>query len=219
MSRKPEERDKPPGEGSADAARDSFAVSRRAFLQTIGATAGVASLSLDPSKARAEAGPPSIGPGPAKLALKINGQAKTVEVEPRTTLLDAIRDGLDMTGSKKVCDRGSCGACTVMVDGESVCSCMMLAADARGAEITTIEGIAGADGKLDPIQAAFIEHDASQCGFCTPGFVVRCKSFLNENPKPSLDQIKEGLAGNICRCGTYTHIFAAVQQVAGVKEA
>lgn len=195
-------------------------VSRRAFLQTVGFAAGAAALPVKSAAAQAAspANADALGPGLAKLTLKINGQAKAVEIEPRLTLLETLRDKLDLTGSKLVCDRGSCGGCTVLVDGESVCSCMMLAVDARGKEVTTIEGLAKADGTLDRVQEGFIEHDAQQCGFCTPGFVMRAHAFLKENPKPSLDEIKDGLSGNICRCGTYTHVFAAVM-TASKKEA
>lgn len=211
MSKPPEEREgSPPASG----------LSRRGFLQGVGVTAGIAAIPLQVRSARAaeEGKLAGIGPDAVPIALDVNGQSKTVNVEPRTTLLDALRDHLDMTGSKKVCDRGACGACTVLIDGESVCSCMMLAADARGKKIATIEGLAKPDGTLHPLQEAFIETDALQCGFCTPGFIMRSKAFLAENPAPSLDDVKHGLAGNICRCGTYTHVFQAVLQAAG-KEA
>jgi aerobic-type carbon monoxide dehydrogenase small subunit (CoxS/CutS family) len=147
--------------------------------------------------------------------LKVNGAAKTVTVEPRVTLLRALRNHLDLTGAKEVCDRGGCGACTVLLDGEPVCSCLMLAADAVGREITTVEGL-GTPEKMSPVQAAFVECDALQCGFCTPGFVVASTAFLNKNksPNPSLDEIKAGLAGNLCRCGTYGRVFEAVQKAA-----
>jgi aerobic-type carbon monoxide dehydrogenase small subunit (CoxS/CutS family) len=140
-----------------------------------------------------------------------------VTVEPRVTLLRALRNHLDLTGAKEVCDRGGCGACTVLLDGEPVCSCLMLAADAVGREITTVEGL-GTPQKMSPVQAAFVECDGYQCGFCTPGMVVASTAFLNKNkkPDPSIDEIKAGLAGNLCRCGTYGRIFEAVQKAAKV---
>jgi aerobic-type carbon monoxide dehydrogenase small subunit (CoxS/CutS family) len=154
-----------------------------------------------------------LGPDPVLLALKVNGMARTVSVEPRVTLLRALRNHLDLTGAKEVCDRGGCGACTVLVDGEPVCSCLMLAADAVGREVTTVEGL-GTPEKLSPLQAAFVECDALQCGFCTPGFVVSGTALLRRNPSPSLDDVKAGLAGNLCRCGTYPRVFEAVQKAA-----
>jgi len=192
------------------AGRSGF--SRRSFLQGMGLAASVASLPFNVRAGRAdEVGKGGgVGPGPVQMTLKINGQAAAVEAEPRMTLLEVLREKLDLTGSKLVCDRGSCGACTVMIDGQSVNSCMLLAIDAQGKDITTIEGLVHPDGKLDRVQEGFIEHDAQQCGFCTPGFVMRAHGFLKENPKPTLEQIREGLSGNICRCGTYTHVFAAV---------
>lgn len=196
----------------AEASAESGNLSRRGFLQTVGLAAGAVAVPGGIGRvSAAEAGASGAqGPGPIKLKLKINGAPKTVEAEPRLTLLEVLRDKLDMTGSKVVCDRGACGGCTVMLGGESVCSCMMLAVDAQGKDITTIEGLAKPDGTLDPVQAAFIEHDAMQCGFCTPGLVMRSRAFLNENPHPTLEEVKRGLAGNICRCGTYPNVFAAV---------
>ncbi len=147
---------------------------------------------------------------PQMIQLHINGKKHTVQVEPRTTLLGVLRDGLDLTGTKEVCDRGQCGACTVMLDGKTVLSCMILAVDARGKKITTVEGLA--DGQnLSPVQQAFAEKDALMCGFCTPGLVMSATALLHNNPNPNLDEIKEGLSGNLCRCGTYPKVFEAVQ--------
>jgi xanthine dehydrogenase YagT iron-sulfur-binding subunit len=130
------------------------------------------------------------------------------------TLLEVLRDRLDMTGTKLVCDRGSCGACTVILDGQPVNACLTLAVDAHASVVETVEGLAQ-DGRLHPVQQAFIEEDALQCGFCTPGFVVSGTALLAKNPNPTLDEIKDGLAGNLCRCGTYSRIFEAVQKTAG----
>jgi xanthine dehydrogenase YagT iron-sulfur-binding subunit len=131
-----------------------------------------------------------------------------VEVEPRVTLLDALRQDLDVTGAKRVCDRGTCGACTMLVDGKPVYACTMLAIDAQGAKITTVEGLATSG--LHPLQQAFVDHDGLQCGFCTPGFVVACKAFLDKHPRPTREDVEHGLGGNLCRCGTYAGIREAV---------
>ena len=186
--------------------------SRRSFLKTAGAGAAASTLAAGV----AQSAPPTVlGPDAVPLTLKINGAVKTVTVEPRVTLLRALRNHLDLTGAKEVCDRGGCGACTVMLDGNTVCSCLMLAADAVGHEITTVEGI-GTPEKMSPVQAAFVECDGYQCGFCTPGMVVASTAFLNKNKKtdPSIAEIKAGLAGNLCRCGTYGRIFQAVKLAA-----
>jgi xanthine dehydrogenase YagT iron-sulfur-binding subunit len=164
------------------------------------------------------AGPAALGPAPVPIALTINGKLHHISVEPRVLLADALRDRLGLTGTKVVCGRGACGACTVMVDGETACSCLMLAAEMQGKSITTIEGLA-ADGRLTPLQQAFVAADALQCGFCTSGMVVSCKALLDRNPKPSREQIREAIAGNLCRCGTYPHVFEAVERAAGLRQA
>jgi xanthine dehydrogenase YagT iron-sulfur-binding subunit len=153
------------------------------------------------------------GPAKTPVQLMVNGKTQSVEVEPRVTLLDALRDQLDLTGAKRVCDRATCGACTVIVDGKPVYSCTMLAIEGQGRKITTVEGLVQA-GKLHPVQQAFIDNDAQQCGFCTPGFVVACKAFLDANPRPTAEQVEKGLGGNLCRCGTYVGVRAAVAQAA-----
>ena len=153
------------------------------------------------------------GPGKVPLALTVNGKKYAAEVEPRVTLLEALRGELDLTGAKRVCDRGTCGACTVIVDGKTSYSCSVLAIEAQGKSITTVEGLMEGE-KLHPIQQAFIDNDAQQCGFCTPGFVVACKAFLDKNPSPTPEQVKHGLGGNLCRCGTYVGVRAAVLQAA-----
>jgi len=136
-----------------------------------------------------------------------------LNVEPRVTLLDALRDRLNYTGAKKVCDRGTCGACTVLMDGKAVYACMVLAVDAQGRNIQTVEGLSQGS-ELHPVMRAFVEHDAQQCGYCTPGFVVAVKAFLDENPNPTYEQVKDGLGGNLCRCGTYVGIRKAVLEAA-----
>jgi xanthine dehydrogenase YagT iron-sulfur-binding subunit len=139
--------------------------------------------------------------------------SKALDVEPRVTLLDALRNELDITGAKRVCDRTTCGACTVIMDGKSVYSCSVLAIDAQGKEITTVEGLAK-DAQLHPVQQAFVDNDGQQCGYCTPGFVVACKAFLDKNPNPTIEQVRKGLGGNLCRCGTYVGVTHAVLQAA-----
>ncbi|MET0619332.1 MAG: (2Fe-2S)-binding protein [Thermoanaerobaculia bacterium] len=160
----------------------------------------------------------SVGPGPAPLELKVNGAVHKLSVEPRVTLVGALRDRLGLTGTKSVCGRGACGACTVLVDGKAVCSCLTLAHEVAGREIVTIEGLAK-DGRLSPIQQAFVEADALQCGFCTSGMIISCKVLLDSNPKPGRDEIRAAVAGNLCRCGTYPHVIDAVEKVAGVRTA
>jgi xanthine dehydrogenase YagT iron-sulfur-binding subunit len=153
---------------------------------------------------------------PALISLKINGESKSLELDPRTTLLDALRDHLDLTGSKKGCDQGQCGACTVLVDGRRVLSCLTLAAAVQQQDITTIEGLAQAGG-LHPMQAAFIECDAFQCGYCTPGQILSAVAMIQEAAGEHLTdaEIRERLSGNICRCGAYPNIVAAVRHVMG----
>lgn len=187
-------------------------VSRRSFMKTVGAGVIISS-TITPTDlikaASASERDQVIGPDRVKLDLSINGKKHALEVETRTTLAEALRDKLDLTGTKVVCDRGSCGGCTVLANGEPICSCMMLACDASGLEIATIEGLAVGD-KLHPVQECFIEHDALQCGFCTPGMIMSCKALLDRNPKPTIEDARAAVAGNLCRCGTYPHVFEAV---------
>jgi xanthine dehydrogenase YagT iron-sulfur-binding subunit len=150
----------------------------------------------------------------APLVLTVNGAEQKLTVEPRTTLLDLLRTKLNVTGPKDVCDRGACGACTVIVDGQPRVSCMLLAHDCAGKKIETVEGI-GSPEKPHALQKAFAECDALQCGFCTPGMVTSLKCLVDKNPKPSLDEIKYAVSGNVCRCGTYTRIFEAAQKATG----
>lgn len=148
-----------------------------------------------------------------QITLTINGKEHTLVVEPQETLIDVLRDKLNLTGTKKVCDRGECGGCTVLMDGNPVYSCMYPAFRADGTDIKTIEGMATKD-KLHPLQQAFIDNDAYQCGFCTPGFIMASEGLLKKKPDPDLEQIKKGLSGNLCRCGNYAKIYQAVGQAA-----
>jgi carbon-monoxide dehydrogenase small subunit/xanthine dehydrogenase YagT iron-sulfur-binding subunit len=149
-----------------------------------------------------------IGPEVARIELHINGKPVAVEIDPATTLVEVLRDTLGLTGTKIGCDRGACSACTVWVDGEVISSCMTFALDVRGKQVVTIEGLA-ADGALHPVQQAFIEHDALQCGFCTPGIVMSCARLVDRNPNCTLDDVKRAVSGHLCRCGTYPNIFTA----------
>lgn len=188
-------------------------VSRRDFLKISGISA--ASVPVLGTKVVQAAGTPVkvYGPGKTPVTLTVNGKKHSLQLEPRVTLLDALRDNLDMTGSKRVCDRGECGSCTVLLDGKPVYACSVLAIDAQGKPITTVESMLQG-GKLHPVQQAFVDHDGSQCGFCTPGFVVACKALLDKHPNPSPEQIRHSLSGNFCRCGTYFGIRHAIAQAA-----
>ncbi|MEN3289410.1 MAG: xanthine dehydrogenase YagT iron-sulfur-binding subunit [Bradyrhizobium sp.] len=150
-------------------------------------------------------------PRPISITLTVNGEPRTLDVAPWTTLLDLLRDRLDLTGSKKGCDHGQCGACTVLIDGRRVVSCLTLAVMKDGAEVTTIEGLAKGD-TLHPLQQAFIDHDAFQCGYCTPGQICSAAGLIAEGRAKSKDEIRELMSGNICRCGAYPNIVAAIEQ-------
>jgi aerobic-type carbon monoxide dehydrogenase small subunit (CoxS/CutS family) len=159
------------------------------------------------------------GPGPVPIQLKVNGQALSTTAEPCLTLLQVLREKLGFTGAKQVCDRATCGACTVLADGMRVYSCSMLAIDAQDLAITTVESLA-ANGHLDALQQAFVNADASQCGYCTSGFIMSAKAFLAENPHPTLEELRKGMCGNLCRCGTYAGIaeaLLAVSQAGGER--
>jgi len=191
-------------------------LSRRAFLSRGAGLAIAAPIVTDtglPAPQGAAADVKILGPEKIPIALRVNGKAHTLSVEPRVTLLEALRTHLDYTGAKQVCDRGTCGACTVIIGGKEINACAVLAVEAQGKDILTIEGLS-TTGKLHPIQEAFIEHDATQCGFCTPGFVVACKAFLDKNPNPTMADVEKGLGGNLCRCGTYVGIREAVLSAA-----
>jgi xanthine dehydrogenase YagT iron-sulfur-binding subunit len=195
---------------TGDGAR-SNALSRRAFFHGAGvvAAAGMIGEAAAAAGARSAAEPVRFA-GEVEIELSINGALQKLKVEPRTTLLNALRNHCQppLTGTKLVCDRGSCGACTVHLDGKPVYSCMTLAVDAVGRRITTIEGLSK-PGELNEVQRAFCEHDAAMCGFCTPGFVMSLSACLDAKPASSLDEIKHAVAGNLCRCGTYPHVFEA----------
>ena len=202
---------KPPTDDLNKKKKSAF--SRRGFLQGLGAGTGVLSTGILVEEAEAAPSTPIAGPGLVDITLDINGKATKISAEPRTTLLDALRNQLNMTGAKRVCDRGTCGACTMIVDKKVVYGCTMLAIDAQGKKIETIEGLAP-EGRLHPVSQAFWDNDAQQCGYCTPGFVMAAKGFLDRNPNPTYEQVKKGLGGNLCRCGTYVGVRKAVLQAA-----
>jgi aerobic-type carbon monoxide dehydrogenase small subunit (CoxS/CutS family) len=198
----------------------AMGITRRGFLKGAGFTAagsalldGVQGLQQE-ARAAATRDVKEYGPEPFPVTLHINGKERALQIEPRTTLAEALRAGLNMTGTKVSCDRGVCSSCTVWLDKMPVNSCMMLAIDAVGHQITTIEGIA-ADEHLHPLQAAFVRHDAMQCGFCTPGMVMSCAALLDENPHPTEEDVRLAVSGNLCRCGAYPKIFAATLDAAG----
>jgi xanthine dehydrogenase YagT iron-sulfur-binding subunit len=200
-----------------------LALSRRSFLKSAGGVAAGGAiahglLSNPASAKRASAEDVEILEGEIALKLSINGETREIKVEPRTTLLNALRNHCDppLTGTKLVCDRGQCGACTVHVDGKPAYACMLLAADMRGRDVRTIEGL-GTSQDLTPLQQAFWKNDASMCGFCTPGFVMAISACLRKNPAATLSEIKQGCSGNVCRCGTYPHIFKAALEVVGSR--
>lgn len=189
-------------------------VSRRAFMKGAGASAiGAALLESGLAQAAQEGAGAAeankvLGPGAIPVNLSVNGRDISVRVDPATTLVEVLRNELGLTGTKIGCDRGACSACTVWLDGEPAGSCMTLTLDARGRKITTIEGLAEGD-RLHPVQQAFVEHDALQCGFCTPGMVMSCAALLNRKPDANLDDVKSAISGHLCRCGTYPNIFKA----------
>jgi xanthine dehydrogenase YagT iron-sulfur-binding subunit len=195
----------------------SSGVSRRDFMKISAVTAAVP-LVLGINVVEAAGEDVTLhGPGKVPVTLNVNGKKLSADLEPRVTLLDALREQFDLTGAKRVCDRGACGACTVLLDGRPVYACSVLAIDAQGAKITTIEALAEGDA-LSPVMQAFVAHDAQQCGFCTPGFVVATTHFLQQHPKPSAEDIRHGLSGNYCRCGTYDGIRAVALAHAGGKQ-
>lgn len=188
--------------------------SRRKFLKGVGiAGAGAAvadKLWIETTSGKAAVADSKTLTGVVKVALNVNGQQRNVEVEPRTTLLNTLRNHLEpaVTGPKLVCDLGTCGACTVLLDGKPVYSCLVLAVDAVNKKITTVEGF-GSPDKPSAVQSSFVEHDALMCGFCTPGFVTTISAYLKKNPNPTLAEVREACKGNFCRCGTYPRVFEA----------
>jgi xanthine dehydrogenase YagT iron-sulfur-binding subunit len=192
---------------------DRSGVSRRDFLKISTIAAAVPVVSGPKMVLAAGEQVPVHGPGKIPMTFNVNGKTYKASLEPRVTLLDALRDSLDITGAKRVCDKAECGACTVLLDDKPVYACSMLAIEGQGKKITTVEALME-NGKLHPIQQAFVDNDASQCGFCTPGFIVACKAMLDKHPNPTPDDLLHELSGNICRCGTYGGIRGAVAQAA-----
>jgi xanthine dehydrogenase YagT iron-sulfur-binding subunit len=192
-------------------------VSRRDFLKSAG-VGGLATAvtSTTAAEAQAQTGPPVVGPGEVPVTLMVNGKRLDLRIEPRVTLLDAVRNRADLTGNKRVCDRGACGACTMIVDGRTVYSCSTLAIEVQGKQIRTVDGLASANGTLHPVQQAFCDVDALMCGFCTPGFVVATVAVLEKHPNATREQISKGLDGNICRCGTFVRIMEAALKAKGM---
>jgi aerobic-type carbon monoxide dehydrogenase small subunit (CoxS/CutS family) len=198
--------------------KDEPGFSRRSFLKTVGAS-GVAAGVLGQAPAADAQSANTVGPGAVPITLNVNGKSVRLQIEPRVTLLDALRMRADLTGNKRGCDRGACGACTMIVDGRTVYSCSTLAIDVQGKKVRTVDGLAAANGPMHPVQQAFCDKDALMCGFCTPGFIMASVGVLEKYPNATAEQIKKGLDGNICRCGTFNRIFDAVSSVKGVRRA
>jgi len=205
---------------SEPSSKSGFTVSRRSFLKSFGTTAAVAAtaqveaVAAELEKANQEK---IVGPEAVPITLNVNGKPIKLQVEPRVTLLDALRNMTPLTGCKEVCDRATCGACSMFVDDKLVYSCSMLAIEAQGKKITTIEGL-GEPGKLSKVQQAFVEQDALMCGYCTPGFVMSITALLRQHPKPTEAQVRHACSGNLCRCGTYPRILEAALKAAGVAK-
>ena len=201
---------------ASDGSDESRGFSRRDFLKSAG-VGGLATAVTAAGTAEAEAqtGPRVVGPGDVPVTLTVNGKRLDLRIEPRVTLLDAIRNRADLTGNKRVCDRGSCGACTMIVDGRTVYSCSTLAIDVVGKQIRTVDGLS-AGNTLHPVQQAFCDVDALMCGFCTPGFVVAATALVERYPNPTPEQARKGLDGNICRCGTFVRIMEAAVKAKGM---
>jgi xanthine dehydrogenase YagT iron-sulfur-binding subunit len=208
---------KPPNETGPAAA----ALTRRAFLKNSIAMAGATTLDAAAAPARTAAPSPAPaavaaeGPSEIPVALRVNGQSFRLTLDTRTTVLDALREHLGLTGAKKGCNHGQCGACTVLIDGQRVVSCLSLAVQAQGKDITTIEGLATDPERLHPLQQAFIDRDALQCGYCTPGQILSGIACIREGHARSDDEVREYMSGNLCRCGAYHGIVAAIRDVAG----
>ena len=199
---------------------ERFSVSRRDFLKSAGVTglaAGMVGGGVAELDAQTAAG--VVGPGEVPVSLMVNGRRIELRIEPRVTLLDAMRQRADLTGNKRVCDRGTCGACTMIVDGRAVYSCSTLAIEVQGKQVRTVESLASANGTLHPVQQAFCDQDAMMCGFCTPGFVMATVALLEKNRMPTELQVRKGLDGNICRCGTFNRVLEAAMKARGVARA
>ena len=195
----------------ADSPKIKF--SRRGFIKGAGVTAATTVIETANALARETKDSNEVqGPDALPVKLHINGREHSVVIEPRDTLAQTLRDNIGLTGTKVVCDRGSCSACTVWIDKTPALACMTLAIDTTGRKITTIEGLSHGD-TMHPVQAAFVKHDAMQCGFCTPGMVMSCAALLERNPTPNLSDVKHAVSGNLCRCGTYPKVFAATLDV------
>ncbi len=193
-------------------------LSRRSFLQgSAVTTVGATIVTMSGQAVVAEQGASAVGPEATSITLTINGAPRSLSVEPRVTLAEVLRGPLGLTGTKIACNRGACSACTIWLDGTPVCSCMILAIDVGPRRITTIEGLAQGDA-LHPVQAAFIEHDALQCGFCTPGMIMSCAALLERVPDPGTKQVKDAISGHYCRCGTYPHVVAATLAAAKARK-
>ena len=194
--------------------KDEPGFSRRTFLKTVGAGGVAAGVLANAPGADAQGGVNAVGPGVVPVTLNVNGKSLRLQIEPRVTLLDALRMRADLTGNKRGCDRGACGACTMIVDGRTVYACSTLAIEVQGKKIRTVDGLASG-GTLHPVQQAFCDKDALMCGFCTPGFVMASVGLLEKHPNATPEQIRKGLDGNICRCGTFSRVFEAVASLSG----
>ena len=195
---------------------ESFNVSRRDFLKSA-SVGGIVTAVAGVAEAEAQAvGPQVIGPGDVPIQLQVNGKRIDLRIEPRVTLLDALRMRAGLTGNKRGCDRGACGACTMIIDGRTVYSCSTLAIEVQGKQIRTVDGLANGD-KLHPVQQSFCDTDAMMCGFCTPGFIMATVGLLEKYPNATPEQIRKGLDGNICRCGTFTRVMEAAVKAKGVS--
>jgi len=195
------------------------ALSRRRFVNSVAVGATEAAILTVPGRAGAQLSPPP--PSDAEsvaIVLSVNGRDHVLRVEPRWTLLQTLRDHLGLTGTKPGCERGECGACTVLIDGVARYSCLTLAVEAAGSQITTIEGLMQGE-ELGPVQQSFVEEDAFQCGYCTPGQIMNVEGLLRRTPAPTMDQIREGVSGNLCRCGAYANIFRAVERASELRKA
>ena len=191
---------------------EQFSVSRRDFLKSAGVgSLATAVTAVSDTEAGAQTSPRVVGPGEVPVTLTVNGKRVDLRIEPRVTLLDAVRNRADLTGNKRVCDRGACGACTMIVDGRTVYSCSTLAIEVQGKQIRTVDGLSTGN-TLHPVQQAFCDKDALMCGFCTPGFVMATVALIEKHPNPTIEQARKGLDGNICRCGTFVRVLEAAME-------